>query len=145
MNIDWIVAAVTFVVFVVFSFNYYAGMFVFDSDLEMTAAAMSERVYNSLMVDTYTMPLYYSSSGAQSDVPLYTDFSWPEGTKESTKVLLSGVEQLCYIDGDTIYWQSDLQDGKEDTFKTARISRIDSRHFRFSPVVRQLLFGPFRI
>jgi len=111
MNLDWIVAIVTFLILVIFSFTYYTGFFVYESDLGMSADLISLRVLDNLMVDTYTMPVHYASAGPQTDVPLYMDFSWPAGTKESTKILLSSVEQLCYIDGDTIYWECDLEDG----------------------------------
>ena len=88
MNFDWIVAIVTFLVLVVFSFNYYTGFFVYQADLENAAGTISERVLDSIMVDSYSVPVNYNSAGDANDQILYTDFAWPENTKESTKLLL---------------------------------------------------------
>ena len=108
MNFDWIVAIVTFLVFTVFSFNYYTGFFVYQADLEMVAGSINQRVLDTIMVDDYFVPVYYNASMTENDRVLYADFLWPEGTEESTKILLNDIEQPCFISGDTIYWQSDL-------------------------------------
>lgn len=111
MNFDWIVAIVTFIILAVFSFNYYTAFFVYQADLENVAGTINERVLDTIMVDSYTVPVYYNSSGAQNDKILYIDFTWPQGTKNSTKILINEVEQQCLIVGDTLYWQSNLANG----------------------------------
>jgi hypothetical protein len=111
MNIDWMVAIVTFLILTVFSFNYYTGFFTAQADLGMAAEAVNDRVINSMLTQSYSLPVYYYSPGQQSGKVLYTDFVWPQGTRESTRILLNGVEQPCLISGDRVYWQSNLING----------------------------------
>ena len=108
MNFDWIVAIVTFLVFTIFSFNYYTAFFVYQADLSDAAGMINERVLDTIMVDSYSTPVYYNSTGPAAGEILYADFTWPPGTRNSTRIYLNDIQQPCLIQGDRIYWESDL-------------------------------------
>jgi hypothetical protein len=102
MNFDWVVAIVTFLIFTVFSFNYYTAFFVYQADLD------------TIMIESYVTPVFYNSTGPSVGQILYADLNWPSGTKNSTRVYQNYIEQQCLIQGDRIYWQSNIVLGDND-------------------------------
>jgi len=113
MNLDWIFAIVAFMVFVGWGFSYYSSFFEEKADVfAVEAEHINEKVTDFLSVDYHVLPVVFDSENDTSNKVLYFDYTWPEGTKNSTRVF-SGEQSLsCMIVGDKIYWQSDVTEGK---------------------------------
>ncbi len=107
MNIDWIVAIVTFLTLVIFSFNYYTAFFVYQADLDDVAAIINERVIGSMTVDGYAVPVYFNATSPGSRL-LYADFPGSDSEKNSARVTSSGTDLPCMFSGNVIYWEADV-------------------------------------
>lgn len=109
MNIDWAVAIGVFLIFAVGAFAFYSQLFA--GERETVAEAMeiiSEKVMDNLTVRVHSIPVNVNvSNESVSNKVLYFEYRWPFG-KNSTKIVLAGVNQSCNITGNTIYWRSSL-------------------------------------
>ncbi len=63
------------------------------------------------MVDSWTVPVRYTSAGPGVSI-IYFDFQWPEGTKDSTRVLDTGLSLSCMLQGDRVYFQANVEEGE---------------------------------
>lgn len=117
MEIDYAVAFMTFLVFAVIAVAMYINTFSIDASIDLGAAAdrINEDVLDYLKDDVYEIPTRFNSSGADTDKPLYFNFTWPFG-ENTTRVYYqdTGTQVSCKIEGDAIHWQSDLHDGDND-------------------------------
>lgn len=118
MEVDYVVAFITFLFFAVLAIAYYVNMFTLGSPLDLDAAAdkVNEDVLDYLRRDVYEIPVRFQSSGAASDKPLYFNYTWPFGAngQNSTRVYAGSTQLGCKIAGEAIHWQSDLHDGWND-------------------------------
>lgn len=112
MQIDSMVGIGVFLVFVAWSFNFYSLNFQQESEpLKELADRIHEDVIGYLEADVYSVPVRFNSPGSTTGTVLYLAFSWPQGTKNSTKVKEGGASLACEIMDDYVYWQSDLDEG----------------------------------
>ena len=114
MNVDWAIAVSVFLVFIGIGFAYYWGLFETNSNpVQASLEPVNGKVLGFLMVDSWNVPVRYTSSGSGLEV-LYLDFSWPEGTRDSTRILDSNLPLSCMLQGDRVYFQADVQEGDND-------------------------------
>jgi hypothetical protein len=114
MNVDWAVAVSVFLVFVGIGFAYYWGFFEDRPDsIGISLDDANRKVLDFLTVDSWKVPVRYNSSSA-GIVVMYFDFQWPEGTKNSARILDSGLPLSCMFQGDRLYFQADVQNGNND-------------------------------
>jgi hypothetical protein len=111
MNIDWIIAIGLFIIFVAWSFAFYLGFFSLTPDMMGGVEGISNKVVGFLDIDVYDNPVVYDSVSNISAV-MYADFSWPNYAKNSTKVFSDNQSLPCRMSGSRIYWQADLDAGK---------------------------------
>ena len=111
MNLDWIVAIVTFLTLVTFSFNYYTAFFVYQADLDQAALSISERVLDSMTAEGSSMPVYFNASAPENGKLLYINFPGSAEEMNSAAITLAGVAQPCMFSGSDLYWESDVVEG----------------------------------
>ncbi|MCX6814267.1 MAG: hypothetical protein NTY20_01260 [Candidatus Aenigmarchaeota archaeon] len=118
MNVDWAVAVSVFLIFVGIGMAYYWGLFETNSNPVGTSLdIVNKKILDFLIIDSWKVPVRYNSSGSGLAV-LYLDFSWPEGTKNSTRILDSGLPLSCMFQGDRLYFQANVQEGDNDFLMT---------------------------
>ncbi len=113
MNVDWVIAVGLFLVFVSWSFVYYTGFFLDLPDFRGGVETISEEVIEFLTVEVNDVPVVLDSGDAGSKV-LYMDFYWPSGTRNSTRLFYGNQTLPCYISGNRIYWQADVNVGRNE-------------------------------
>ena len=114
MNVDWAIAVSVFLVFIGIGMAYYWGLFETDSNaIGLSLDTVNKQVLDYLTVDSWKVPVRYTSPTAGLAV-IYLDFSWPEGTKNSTRIMDSGLELDCMLQGDRLYFEANVQEGDND-------------------------------
>jgi len=109
MNIDWIVTIALFLVFVAWSFTFYASLFTEKgTPLQEEIDTVNDKIMDFLKIDVYNVPIRYNSTNETENAVLYLNFTWPSGTKNSTRILQDSTSLSCQFIGDTVYWQADL-------------------------------------
>lgn len=111
MDLDWVVAIVMFLVFLSWGFIYYSQFSVQAVDMESALVRVSDGVMDFLEVEVYNMPVRFYSENNTAGSILYSIYTWPKGSKNSTEVLSGGVSLPCMFLGDILYWQSALDIG----------------------------------
>ena len=112
VSVDWILGIAIFTVFTAFGIVYFVNIAPSpESPLQDVTGLIAEKVLDYIQVDVYQVPLIYNSSGPETDAVLYFDFTWPSGTRNSTRVFADGTELPCIIQGDRFYWQANLTAG----------------------------------
>jgi hypothetical protein len=118
MNFDWAVAVSVFLIFIGMGFAYYWGLFEANPDpVGISLDTVNGKVIGFLSVNSWSAPVRYNSSGPDLQT-LYLDFSWPEGTKNSTNILDSGLPLDCMLQGDRLYFQANVESGDNDFLMT---------------------------
>lgn len=118
MNVDWAIAVSVFLIFVGIGMAYYWGLFETDSNsIGLSLDTVNKKILDFLAVDSWKVPVRYNSPSPGLAV-LYFDFSWPQGTKNSTRVLDSGLPLSCMLQGDRLYFQADVEQGDNDFLMT---------------------------
>jgi hypothetical protein len=118
MNVDWAVAVSVFLVFIGIGMAYYWGLFETDSNaIGLSLDTVNSKVLDYLTVDSWKVPVRYTSSAAGLAV-MYLDFSWPQGTKNSTRILDSGLPLSCMFQGNRLYFEADVEQGDNDFLMT---------------------------
>ncbi len=118
MNFDWAVAVSVFLIFIGIGFAYYWGLFETNSDpIGISLDTVNGKAIGFLSVDSWSTPVRYNSSGAGLQT-LYLDFSWPEGTRNSTRILDSGLPLDCMLQGGRLYFQANVENGDNDFLMT---------------------------
>jgi hypothetical protein len=111
MDVDWAVAISAFLIFVGVGFAFYWGLFETNQNpVQDSLNPINQKILNSLQVDYWKAPVSYNSS-AQGIAVLYFDYQWSEGTKNSARVLDSGLPLSCMLEGDRLYFEADVQEG----------------------------------
>lgn len=112
MQIDSIIGVGVFLIFVAWSFNFYTGNFQEQAEpLKELTNTIQEKIIDYLEIDIYTIPVRFNSPASAPDTVLYLPFVWPEGTRNSTSIKEAGQSLGCEIQGDYVYWQSNLEQG----------------------------------
>lgn len=113
MNVDWIITIVFFLIFVAWAFTFYASLFTEKAaPLEEAVDTVNDKMLNFLMLDVYKVPIKFNSSNETNNSVLFFNFTWPDGTKNSTRIFQDSSSLPCQIidnvyDG-TIYWEANL-------------------------------------
>ena len=111
MDVDWIVAIMVFLVFVVWSFSYYFTLFPrSEGFLESVTETDTEKIMNFLSANVYRIPVRVNSNG-EDNVTLMAKSVWYRGTKNSTRIFKDGESLPCMIIGDDLYWLANLSSG----------------------------------
>lgn len=111
MNVDWAIALSVFLIFVGIGMISYWGLFQTSANpVQSSLDPINQKVLDFLTVDSWTAPVRYNSSGSGTTV-MYFDFSWPDGTRNSTQVLYSGLSLSCMLQGSRVYFEANVQEG----------------------------------
>jgi hypothetical protein len=115
MRVDWVIAVVTFVVFVGWSFSYYS-LYSAGRTVPMYQAALAdgEKVVDYMLVSASSTPTVFSSPGDMENVTVWAYMNWTEGEGNSTRVVtgrLSAQSLPCMISGDRLYWNDNVSSG----------------------------------
>ncbi|MCK4714749.1 MAG: hypothetical protein KAT35_04185 [Candidatus Aenigmarchaeota archaeon] len=116
MNMDWAVAIGVFMMFVVWSFVYYAGFFSPVTDVTAGMDAAAGKVIGYLETTEYRMPVRYDSPAAGQGV-LFAEVAVPPKMGGGVGVF-SGESRLDMLSSGRIYWEADLASG-ENSFEIA--------------------------
>jgi len=110
MNIDWTITIAVFLIFVVWSINYYLSLFeTAPMPLEKEADIVKDKIIEYLTVDGYRVPMKLNSTNTTNNAALFMNFTWPDSTKNSTRIFFAnGTSLTCNIIGDVLYWQLNL-------------------------------------
>lgn len=112
MEVDWIVAVLVFLVFVGWSFSFYAAIFQESGNqLSITAIVERNKLMEHVSVDVYQIPVRYNSPGDVTDGVLKAGSIWYSGGKNTTRVFMSSNNFPCIISGDELYWQDSISSG----------------------------------
>ncbi len=113
MDVDWVVAIVVFLIFVTWSFTYYLSFFGESrTSILPVADYVKGKIKEFVFINTYMVPVVFNSSNSTSDSVLYIDFLWhDENEKNSTTIYLNNNSLPCRIEGNRIYWVSNLSEG----------------------------------
>jgi hypothetical protein len=116
MNLDWVVAVSAFLIFIGLGFGYYWTLFETNANpVQASLEPVNQKVLGFLKVDSWSTPIKYDSPAQASETDIiYFDFSWPEGTKNSTHILDSGLPLSCMLQGSRVYFQASVQPGNND-------------------------------
>ncbi len=119
MNVDQILAVAIFVLVLSWAFVFYYSLFESGEDIQKyTIETVGNKILNNISVDTYTIPVVFSSTDNLTMHVLYFDYIWKGGTGNSTMVFDSDNNQLeCELYGDAIYWREDFVAGEEYFFE----------------------------
>ncbi|MEM5812358.1 MAG: hypothetical protein QW286_01440 [Candidatus Aenigmatarchaeota archaeon] len=124
MNVDWAVAISVFLVFIGIGFSYYWGLFEEKAETtKMSLETVSNKVIDFLVVESWTTPVRYNSSDSGVHT-IYFDFYWPEGTKNSTKILDDGLGLSCMVQGNRVYFQASVDEG--DNYFEMRFANVST-------------------
>jgi len=110
MDIDWMTGVVLFLIFVILGFWHYSGFFQ-EKTQTQDLTYVGEKILNSLLTQSYEVPVYYNSSSGSLET-LSLTFSWPEGTKNSTRIFSGATSLECNISGNKLYWTADTVKGE---------------------------------
>jgi hypothetical protein len=114
MNVDWAIALSVFLIFIGIGMASYWGLFQINSNpVQSSLGPINQKILDSLMVDSWTTPVRYNSSGSGITV-MYFDFSWPEGTRNSTRMFYSNLPLSCMLQGNRVYFEASVQEGDND-------------------------------
>ncbi len=120
MRIDWIVAAVTFLMFVLWAFSYYSlintGEAVSVSEAAMSAAG---KISDYTRMDFSATPANITAPSDMDNVTVWAYMNWTVEEKNSTRVVtvqLSNQSLPCGISGDRLYWKANLSAGGNHFF-----------------------------
>lgn len=115
MRIDWIVATVTFLMFVIWAFTNYSfistGEMVSRSD---AALQSTEKISDYMGVGFSSIPVVITASSDMNNVTVWAYMNWAGDEKNSTRIVkshLSNQSQPCDISGDRLYWKANLTSG----------------------------------
>ncbi len=111
MNVDWAVAIGVFMMFVIWSAVYYTSFFSMTPDVSEGTGALSLKVMDFLETEEYAIPVSYDSPASGQGV-LYADVSVPGEAESGLRVLEDGSDLDCMLQGDRLYWESDLPAGE---------------------------------
>ncbi len=112
MNLDWAIAVSVFLIFIALGFSYYWSLFEAQPGTAQDSLEfVNQKVLGFLQVDSWKVPVRYNSSNPGIAV-LYFDFQWPDGTRNSTRILDSGLELDCMLQGDRVYFQASVEEGE---------------------------------
>jgi hypothetical protein len=112
MEIDWIVGVLVFLVFTGWAFTYYFAIFEMNKNhSEIESGLARNAITDYISTGVYEAPVKYNSPSVVSGAVLKAKSLWYNGEKNSTRVFSGGQPLGCRIDGDDIYWQSDLVQG----------------------------------
>ena len=111
MDLDWAVAVSVFLVFVAIGMAYYWGLFETNANpAQGSLGPINQKILGFLMVDSWNVPVKYTSAGPGTSI-IYLDFSWPAETRDSSRILASGSELPCMLQGNRLYFQADVEGG----------------------------------
>ena len=117
VSADWVLGIAIFMLFAATGFVYYMNMAPAPAEpLIDTTDLIANKLLDYMLVDVYIVPMVYDSPGPEPQAVMYFDFEWPSGTQNSTQIFRDNTELPCIIQGNRIYWQSDLVTGA-NTFK----------------------------
>lgn len=115
MRIDWVIAAVTFLMFLSWAFAYY-NFSVFGGAQERAASALraADEVYYYMTVPTATLPANITMDYPAPGSVVWAYVNWTAESRNSTRVTLSrgpGQGLGCMVSGNNLYWEADLSAG----------------------------------
>ena len=114
MNVDWAIAVSVFLVFIGLGFALYWGLFETNQNpVQPSLENVNQKVLDFLEVDSWRVPVTYNSSQPELAV-LYLDFPWPEGARNSARILDSGLELSCVLQGDRLYFEANVDEGENN-------------------------------
>lgn len=109
MNIDWTITIAVFLLFVAWSFTFYSSLVTTSSQpLGIIADDVENRILKFLTIDSYEVLIRVNSSVQASNAVLFFNFTWPDETKNATRIYSGNTLLGCTITGNTVYWRSDL-------------------------------------
>lgn len=123
IQVDWIIAFFIFLIFLSWSYQYYATLFRSKSiPLDQAALGVNDIIMDNITNEVYDIPLSYNSPLQQSNSIMYAYYYWTsEGETNSTMVLSNTSSALaCMISGNAVYWRSDVVAGQNNF--TIRVS-----------------------
>ena len=133
MNIDWIVAISFFLVVTAWSFSFYSGLFVENTQpLSGFSETFSEQVTDYLTTETYIMHVNYtdpSGMSAPGSLNFSVDFDCPSAALNSAKVyehdgsLISGSD--CQVGPNFVKFSASVNLGEDNQF-TVRFQNSSS-------------------
>jgi hypothetical protein len=120
MRVDWVIAVVTFVVFVGWSFSYYS-LYSEGKTVPRFQAALVDggRVVDYMLVGMRSMPTGFTAGDDTENVTLWAYMNWSSSEKNSTRVVtqqLSNQSLPCMISGDKLYWNDNVSSGENFYF-----------------------------
>jgi len=114
MNVDWAVAISAFLIFIGIGFASYWTLFEPDANpVQQALDPINEKVLSCMQVESWSVPVSYNSSSSGIAV-LHFDFNWPAGTSDSARVLDSGLQLSCMLQGNRMYFEANVQIGQND-------------------------------
>jgi hypothetical protein len=115
MYLDWIIALAVFVVFFAWSMVYYTNIL---RPITFEIPDISGDIISFLSIQSWTIPVKFTSANDTNGTVLYATLIWPDGTINSTKVWNGSQYMACNITGNKIYWLTNLTAGDNYFFIT---------------------------
>ncbi|NOX71296.1 MAG: hypothetical protein GXO64_01170 [Candidatus Micrarchaeota archaeon] len=118
MDIDGILAIAIFVLIVSWSFTFYYGLFAHEDDIQQyTIDTTAGKIMNYITVDTYKIPVTFTSQQNLTDHVFYFRHIWDVSGNSTMVYDENGTQVSCEFFNDTIYWMSDITAGHEYYFE----------------------------
>ncbi len=120
MRIDWVIAIVTFIMFITWGFSYYSGISAGEL-ITRSASALSsaDSIIDYMMTDTLRTPANITSSYNVTALSIWAYMNWTDDMINSTKVfpVSNASDNLyCVINGNFLFWTTDLTTGNNEFF-----------------------------
>ncbi len=115
MRIDWIVAVVTFLMFVVWAFSSYSLISTGEA-LSRSEAALqaAEKIADYMKVSFSSIPANITAPSDANNATVWAYMNWT-GDENSTRIVrsrLSNQSLPCGISGSRVYWKANLSAGE---------------------------------
>ena len=123
IQLDWVIALFVFLIFLAWSFQFYATLFRAKSvPLDTVAIGVNDIIIGNITSRVYDYPVAYASPLTQPDGVMHAYHYWTsDGELNSTTVFDNSSNSVsCSITGNTIYWSADVVAGQNNF--TIRVS-----------------------
>jgi hypothetical protein len=120
MRVDWIIAVVTFLMFVTWAITYYSNMPT-AGEFSVSSSAMKagKKITDYMKTQYTTLPANITSPASASNAVMWAYMNWTGNETNTTRVVLDRLSNTsldCMVSGSRLYWRADLSSGENYFF-----------------------------
>ncbi len=116
MRIDWVIAAVTFIMFVVWAISYYSMINVGETISRSEAALnAADKIARYMETEIRSIPANITVPDDMNNITVWAYMNWTGDGQDSTRIFrahLSNQSLPCDISGNRVYWKANVSAGE---------------------------------